>query len=338
MKLITAKGIVAAAVEDMGINAENVDMPIFVRWANEALDRLELYESLETKVDLLPIKGYTAARPPHLKMICEVAAKQKELKRNCDEIQIIGEQIVQWKQEVTPDGCELEINLNCLACKKVDCECGSIGVAIDIDQAWLDARPEYYYRDFVQYAGKHTFGKGISVHHPKFELLKPTSNIWDGVKHIPKCANLTCTETCYHSYTLKKTVIDTSIKDGHLLISYMTPCLDEDGNKVLEISDRDGIQAAIEYIKMKYFEKEYQITREASSLNLSDRAAIRYEDGRNKYCAKKAVQGIEEMFHHLFNSKNKRMMDGYELALSGYEQNSRDYLIEYHNSLLQYKS
>jgi len=318
MEFVTAKAISSDFVEDTGINPADTDMPIFIKWAEDKMSDMDMFETYEPNVDLIPIKGYKASRPPNAKIICEIAGKEKRDNDCNKELRIIGEQVVEWKEQINMEGCELQINLLCPNCHKSDCDCNSLGYSIDIDQAWLDARPEYYYRDMLHYQGKHTFGHGRSVHHPKFTLLKPSDSPWNEIQHLPDCANITCTQTCEDSYYITKNYINTpTIKEGWLLISYLGVCIDEDGNRVLEISNKDGIRAVVEHMKYKYFYRQYQKSREASDRALYIEAMQMSEEYESRYGSAIAVSQVDKLFGILMDTKSNRLSKSIEDIYQG---------------------
>lgn len=318
VEFIKVKSLVSDVVADASIAPAKVKPKLLAKWATDAAAQLDIVENMQEYVVLKKIKDWKATLEPNTKVICEIAAREDvPITKECG--RVMGYQIVQWKQATTLDGCEIELNLRCNSCKKTECTCQDGGFIVDIDHVFEDAHPEYYGRHLIGYDGAEHFGYGAgqSVAHPKFRLLRPTDNPWDKVKHLPNCANIKCPQSNKDTYKINKTVIDTSIKQGWVLISYLGACEDDDGDRILEISDRSGINAIVEYVKYKHFYSEYVSSREASSRALYQEAEDRFYMHRTQYLANQSTSGMDKMFDYLRNSRSQMICDAYQCLLDG---------------------
>lgn len=316
-KMLTADNLVADFVEDAKISPEDSDIANFKKWALEALCELELVEDYEEEVKLVRIKDYKAQKPDDMVVLCEIAAKELGNKSENEECRIIGYQVKQWKQDLPTEGCELEINLLCNACKKTQCNCNSAGYSIDIDRCFLDAHPELGAKHMVHYAGAHHFGWGRSSHHPEFFLLKPTDDPWNMVKHLPECANIRCADICKQTYKVKKHVIDTSIKNGWMLISYLKLCVDENGEPIISSRDKSAINAVIEYLRFNYYRQQYGLTFEAPLRTIYLEAEGRYKEELATYLSGKMNGNLDWLFDYMHNSLSNQIERSYDMLLEG---------------------
>lgn len=313
---LTKKQLVSDFIEDRGISPADSDIPTFKKWAGDAMDQLEVYETWEDAVELIKIKDYVAIKPKDARAICEIAARKKT-KNDKDEARIIGYQITQWKQQLGDEGCELEINLLCRSCKKTKCNCNSPGYSLDIDRVFLDANPEIEHKHMLGYQGVHRFGYGKSCHHPEFKLLKPINDPWNMIKHIPKCANVMCTDKCTDTYQIKKSVIDTNIKEGWMLVSYLKGCADENSEAVLPTRPIHGVKAVAEYLAYMYYRREYGRTFEAPLLRIAETAEQKWLDYMADYLSEVMNNDLTWLFGYLQNSVPNQIDDSYQALLDG---------------------
>lgn len=315
---ISPEAIVMDVVEDLALTADEAVIELMTKWANDAACELMITENYEDKVDLVKIKNFRAEKPKNCKVICEVAVKRGKMREGKKEAQKLGYQITQWKTDETMDGCELEINLLCKNCHQAKCGCHGTDIHIDIDRCFLDSHPEIEARHMLGYVGSGHFGKGTSVHHPKFKLIRPKNRkIWHGIKLLPECANIKVPEDCEDYFICKKDHIATSIENGWMLISYLMPCSDDDGNLIMSTENKDAVKAVEEFIIYKYYRREYGMKREASSKALSQEAEQKYEDMVSRYKHTEKTKNLDWLYCFLTNSLSDQIEKSYDEVLEG---------------------
>ena len=292
---ISESDFVSDFVDDYGITQKEVSESILKKWVGDVTKRINIPAKWKDYVVLLPINNYKAELPDNMEVICEIAYTA-ELKE--DDCKIVGYQVSQWKQSTCEEGCELEINLVCPACHETTCQCDSAGVTVDIDYIFEDAHPELYYKHYDHYRGVSRFGYGKSAAHPEFRLMSPTNSPWDKVRHLPNCSNIHCKQDSA-TYSIDDCILDTSIKKGWVLVSYMGP--DPKCEKMIDVSNPDIVEAIMQFLKWKYFQREFIKTREASDKQLSAEGFQLYEEFLARYLSKEIIPPADELMRH-FNS------------------------------------
>ena len=312
-EFITADQIISDFVDDQGISQAEVEEGLLTKWIDDVVQDACIPENMIDSVALIPIRDYKADIPDNVEMICEVAYREKMKKSECKQI---GYQISQWKQRTCEEGCELEINLVCPECHKTECDCTSGGVTVDIDYLWADAHPELYYKHYSNYIGVSRFGYGNSTHSDKFRLMTPSNNPWEDIKHLPGCANIHC-KSEEAMYSIDCDILNTSIKDGWVLISYLGRKRSPKGEVLIDISNRDLLRAITEYLTYKYYRREYNMKREGSSKQISSEAYQLHEMYFSRYLSAKIVPPAEELMNYFASSKFVKICRAMENYMDG---------------------
>lgn len=244
--------------EDNGIIQKDVDESLLLKWAEDKISDITTDRQLSHKLAWLSIYNYKVDDfPKDLVTINEVAYRASAPKDSCG---IRGYEITQYAQQTHEEGCTLELNVVCPSCHKTGCNCRTEGIVVDINTAFEIAHPEMYYS---KYAKVSRFGYGNSVYGADWKLLCPSDNDWFGInKHLPDCANLTCTE-CPGTYRLNPPVMETSFEEGEILISYMGMERDSNGDIMIP-KHRDVFDAILHHLTYKWYRREYIKKREAS--------------------------------------------------------------------------
>lgn len=298
-EFITAKQFSSDFVEDYGIVQSEVEESLLAKWASDVMCDVNIPECMKDYVSLLPINNYKVQLPENMEIICEVAYKEEREKNDC---KVMGYQISQWKQNTCEDGCELEINLVCPACHETSCKCDNAGVTVDIDYLWADARPELYHKHYSNYIGVSRFGYGNSAMTDKFRLMNPTNSPWRHIKHLPECANINCKQQTA-DYSIEGCVMDVSIKTGWVLVSYLGTEITEEGERKIDISNKDLHRAIMYYLQYKYFNREFQQKRETSSKQLSAEGFELHEEFLSRYLSCKIVPDANELMTYFGSTK-----------------------------------
>ena len=313
--LITKEQLRNDFIEDQGIVQTEIDESLLDKWIDDALDDLELPEHLCDYVELIPIKNYKAQYPDHLRIICEVAYREKRGKEDC---KVIGHQITQFMDR-TPDGCEVEINLICPKCHKTECSCNSQSISIDIDYIEAASHPEWYYAGDAyrkQFMSVGRFGYGKSTHSDEFILMTAVNDPWSQIKHLPNCANVHCKGNKCH-YSCRKGCIETNIKEGWLLLSYLGTEYRDGEEREVNAANKDIVRAVGFYLQWKYFHREYQMKREAPSKQMSAEGFQMWEEFSTRWISHQIVPPADELMTYWGDTKFARMENAYCNILEG---------------------
>lgn len=254
---VTKENIISDFVSDYEVDLKE---GLLHKWIDDITEQVCPDTTFINKVGFVDVKGFKAMKPKDIELVCEVAyrldcPKDKTLQRR--------ERVSQWVQQ-TDEGCEIEINLKCPTCHKTDCNgCGKACpdfVEVDVSRIWELNNPFHNYMSKFGRVG--SFGRGQSVYTPEFKLLKfKEDKAWRGLaKHLGECSNITC--DCEDSYYFTPSTIETTFKEGQLLLSYMARPSDDQGNLLIP-DDPVIIEAVVDYLLYKTERKNYHKTREA---------------------------------------------------------------------------
>jgi hypothetical protein len=207
-------------------SGEQLQIPesIVLKTANDTLQKILTGENLDLRIAKLEIKDYQAILPKGFKSVVQC------LYRDFTPHRLRREEVVEWSQNLyNGDGCKLKINLECPNCHQDSCDCNSDVVVVNVDRMWQDSHPEYY-------ASKrylHNYGKVGDPRHNAcydFKIMRRRQNNFGMIKyHIPNCINLHFDDPNHAEYEISLPKIVTSIKEGEILLSYLSTVLDDEG-------------------------------------------------------------------------------------------------------------
>lgn len=211
---------------------------------------LELYTH---QIALLEVSHYMAEIPKNFRKVCLMGCLiTPHKKQKCHR-----EQLVSWTQKAYGTECELEIDLKCPDCYKVEDGCSAPIIEVDVDRIWEMANPQYDYMYQNHFLRWSKFGDGCHFINPEFRAMCPAKKgkLHAYSHHIPNCLNLEC-ET-EHTYRFDSPSIVVNFKQGQLLLSYLALKTDEDGyalipdNYYLIEAIIWGIESRLAYISFR---------------------------------------------------------------------------------------
>jgi aryl carrier-like protein len=268
LHFIPISNLVSDFIESNGLETEEVDESLVIKWGVDGLNMMNLQEQLRHKIAIIQVKNSKAILPMDFKTLLQAACNVK----NKDFCPTKREKVVEWTQKTFETECDLNIRLVCDKCHKPSCEHqGSFEV--DVDRLWELANPQIYYTHYNRFG---TFGKGNSSYSPNFQLMKYATNDFHKADLIlGDCPNLDCIE-CQHSFRIELPLMEVDFNEGEILISYLGRVLDENGDP--QIPDHpDVIEAITHHIAHKWFKKEGTKRRDQFLLNQSNDAWERRE-------------------------------------------------------------
>ncbi len=281
---------------------EELDEPLLVRWATDAIAMVDTPENKVHKLALLYVSNYKAELPNDFYLLQSVAGraypndKCKRTRR---------ERVVQWIQKEAD--CELEINLVCDFCKDKDC-CCTVSKPIDVNRIWEQAHPEIYHKGYSK-LGRFGYGyDGVSdVGEPKFHLLGySNSDFFQSQHFLGDCPNVQCTD-CRHTFKMHPPYIGVDFSKGELILSYLGAVTDENGDRMMP-DHPDLHQAVQSHIDYKWYTRMSRKNANNGKYNLSfaiqqarEAVAIR-EDGFSKYRTSITTPEIHEFRQWVQNS------------------------------------
>lgn len=294
-------------------SSDSLKEDLLYKWTIDILKQINTDEQLTNKVMILDVSGYKVELPDDFKTICEVAYRQKQ--DDCSPKARV-EKISQWVQKAD-DGCELEINVNCPDCHESTCvDCDKNYVEVEVDRIWELSNPQYHYLGKFSRVGH--FGKGDqhSAYSNTFQLLSYKGDSkWSGLKHIPECANVHCVD-CEHSYEFIGNTIETSFKEGEILISYLARKTDEHGD--LMIPDHPLVLEAIgDYIIFKMMKKDYVKTKSSTDYRAYKDFQQVYEQSLMRARTKLQMPSFGDFSAWLKTNKYMKMDRAYESLIHG---------------------
>ncbi len=260
LSYIPISNIVQDFIDSNGLDTDEVNESLIVKWGVDALNMMNLTEQLRYKIALIRVSNSKAILPPDFKTLTQAAANVK----NKDFCPTKREQVVEWTQKTFQTECDLNIRLVCDKCHKPNCEHqGSFEV--DVDRLWEMAHPEYYYTNYKRFG---TFGRGNSSYSPSFKIMKyAVSDFHKANLILGDCPNIDCTE-CQHSFRIELPLMEVDFQEGEILISYLGRVLDENGDPMIP-DHPDVIEAIVSHVEHKWYERKGRREKDAFSLKIS---------------------------------------------------------------------
>ena len=223
LEFISIKTVLEDYVDYSG---EELQIPesVILKTANDTLQKILTGENLDMRVAKIDIKNYQAILPKGFKSVVQC------LYRDATPKKVRREEVIEWSQNLyNNDGCKLKINLECPTCHEETCDCNSDVVVVNVDRLWQDSHPEYY-------ASKkylHSYGRiGEPNPNPCYDfkiMRRKQGNFFATQYHVPGCVNLSFDDPNRAEYDISLPKIITSIKEGEILLSYMSVALDDNG-------------------------------------------------------------------------------------------------------------
>lgn len=252
---VSLQSVVDQAIEEAGMDREEVRMQLFKRWATEAASMVPVQEELVHRLDLIPVENAKALLPNDFKLLQQVVGRV-ERDDSCGRV----EKLSQWVQGTQDPDVSLEINLVCSKCSKRACSCGQPVIEIDVDRTWELAHPESYLKrwDRTETIG---MGSGSSsnrhgVHKKEWQLLRyAQGDFFKANIFLKDCPNFHV-PVGYNSFSITKPYIDVDFPTGEIILSYLGRQMDANGD--IRVPDQVDLKEAIKYhIMHKYFQQKY---------------------------------------------------------------------------------
>ena len=218
----------------------DVDPANLLAFGTDAVKKVVSTYQFRCKIALLTVENYKALEfPDDFGFMCQAAYNEKP-----DKPCLIKE-VAQWTQKAF-DGCDLEINLKCPKCQKVDCSCESMILEIPMDEMYKQANPQVhsYMNHYYNHGGIGDYGTKC-YYHPQFTLMKAKTGYFDNINyHINSCINLNT--DCDKAYEIKDGEdLIVNFKKGQVLISYLAWPYDDEG--LIMVPDVPEVWEAIVY-------------------------------------------------------------------------------------------
>ena len=216
------------------------------------------------------------------------------------------------------DGCVAEISFSCPTCKKESCDCGESSWVVNIDQISRSNFPtveEFNSRLATAHTTNSMFNPNSSQYSDEFILIQPTLSYSDmAAIHLPECINRTCSSE--HTYYIQGDMIETSFKEGLILVSYLAFDTDDLGDiKVPDIPD--AIEAVKEYLIYKYFRTKFlKTSQQADRLKYSEA----YQLYNMKFNEARSILGMpsfSELARKMRASRYNKLQKAYGNYLNG---------------------
>lgn len=227
LEFISIKTVLEDYVDYSG---EELQIPesIVLKTANDTLSKILTGENLDMRIVKLDVKNHEAILPKGFRSVVQC------LYRDATPKKVRREQVIEWSQNLyNDDGCKLKINLECPECHNESCDCNSDVVVVNVDRLWQDSHPEYYASKRYLY----NYGRiGEPNHNPcyDFKIMRRSKNNFFATQyHIPGCVNTSFDDPSHAEYEISLPKIVTSIKDGEILLSYMSTVLDDEGYNMI---------------------------------------------------------------------------------------------------------
>lgn len=245
---VSAKSAVKEFLRNSG-HSGDLEKTDILAWANDAAYIISTDEQLVHKIILLNVNDYKVELPKDFKYIIQAAYKIDN-KKSCSQLKT---EIVQFKQKQW--GCELEINVKCPKCHKVECSCDEPSFVIDVNKMWANAHPEHmmaYAKHFYSFGKTY---KNSCCYHDEFRLMRPNSSSFHNLNyHIGNCINLNL--DCEINYTVELPNIIVNFKEGTILLAYLASNTDEDGYLMIPDTPRSH-DAIYRYVQERMLYKKY---------------------------------------------------------------------------------
>lgn len=323
--LISISNVIGDWVSDNGLEHEEVDESVLVKWGIDALGMMNLVEQLRYRIVLLQVEHSRATLPLDFKTLLQAAANVK-----CDRfVKTKREQIVEWVQGTYEKDCHLKINLVCDKCKKDERTCGCEKTAprieVDVDRIWEMAHPEIYYKSY-QRIGRFGYGpQPGSMFTPKFELMRATTQDFHKVDLIlGDCPNIDCKD-CERTFRIEPPYLEVDFDSGEVLLSYLGRALDDKGDPLIP-DHPDVLEAIQNHIDYKWYNRVWKKSNDQFARIKKDEALQSREI--NMGIAKSVVETpefteVNAWIHNQFYKRfpdigfseklNKRVTDQYDI-------------------------
>lgn len=327
-------------VQDSGLAHEEIDYPLFAKWASDYLKFCKTDQQRTPRIAIIQILNSRGELPGDYDILLQVAG-HKWLRNPCDcnhnpqqdccnrkgrsnpnldkPIRTTRNDIVQWVQGIGDD-CHLEINLKCPACKPNPCTCDKGIIEIDVDRIWEMAHPEIHYKDYMR-VGRFGYGPGQngvmgSSYPPKFELMRYATNDFFNIKNIiGDCPNVDCRD-CKHEFVINLPYIEVDFQEGEVLVSYMGKPLDDTGE--LMIPDHPNVtEGLVAHLMYKWFTMKGLRNKDPFYLQLAKEK--KFEAEQHMVAAKAALEIPEfaEIKAWLENSSWLKRVKGWQSNYAG---------------------
>lgn len=275
-RYVSIKNAVLEFTEDSGLNYDDLDEKMILRWANDVVRNLTFDQQLLHRIVVLQVEHSKARLPDDFRILTQAAARvfyyppcdcEKNPSLECcsptgDYVKpgyapTRRHQVIQWTQQAFEEDCEIEIKLNCPNCKGDNCSCGG-AVEVDVDRIWELSHPEYYYQHFNRVRRVGEGGNATSFYSPKFNLMRyATNNLFRVEQILGECANLYC-PSCPNSFNIQGDYLEVDFNDGEVLLSYLGTPMDDYGHVM--IPDHPYVHEAVsQHLTFKYFSRKFNM-------------------------------------------------------------------------------
>lgn len=280
-----------------------LDKNAMLKTANDIVTKLSSPFQYIHKIALLPIEDYRVSLPGDFQSVIQVAFKLEDTNK-C----VRRNEIVEWTQKTFDgSGCEYKITLECPKCHKVDCDCNSPEVVIDLDRAWELAHPQFKYahmKHMYRYGGIVNDGLAVSPYHPEFIIIRyATHNFFNADKHVKGCLNLNSKllAKCPIEYNLEGNSLNINYREGTILLSYFAVKVDDSGYRYIpnipEVFEaiKWGIEAQMAY-------REFKKTKNQLDFQTHTYAESRYQEKFGKAKNKLEMPSFQSWWSFLENN------------------------------------
>jgi hypothetical protein len=294
-RFVSISNAVQDWLDDNDSSLEELDEPLILKWATDAIRMVDTPENKTHKLALIYVTNGKAELPSDFFTLQSVAGRAYK-EGGCKRVR--RERVVQWIQ--TEADCELEINLVCDFCKDKQC-CCTVSKPIDVTRIWEQAHPEIYHKGYSK-LGRFGYGyEGMTdPDEPKFQLLGYSSSNFFQAKHfLSDCPNVHCTD-CKHTFRINQVpYIDVDFSTGELIVSYLGSATDENGD--LMMPDHPDLHQAVQsHINFMWYKRQARKNMNNPKYNLAfakqeaREEEARREDAFGKYRTAVTIPDIHE--------------------------------------------
>lgn len=249
------KSIVEDWLDFSGEDHAELDEPLILKWANDAIERISSGEQLIQRIALLKIEDYRAMLPVGFKYIAHAAYRDNE------DTECVKKKLVERISEASIDligDCKLVYKDND----------PNFLVEVDVNDVYEGANPKIYAAYMKHFCGSGSthdrLGKRFPFHNG-FRLMRKTSNGFYNIPyHINDCSNFNL--DCEVEYNIVPGVdgqlmMTSNQKEADVLISYLGTQLDDEGYRM--IPDVEIAYKTINlYIEERLAYRDYRRTKE----------------------------------------------------------------------------
>lgn len=292
---ISITNVVHDWADDNGIEMDEINESLLIKWAIDAHDMMNLVETLKPKVALLNVENSRAEFPLNFKILTNAAANVNN--KDGKFVKTRREWVSQWIDR-SYEGCEVQINVVCDKCHKKDCN--HMRFEAEVDKDWEMAHPEIYYRNYKR-LGRFGYGPQYDGAIPRWELMRAAVQDFHKLNLIVgDCPGLNCID-CARTFSIQPPYLEVDFNEGEVLLSYLGRAMDEYDNPMIP-NQVDALEAIKSHMEYKWYGVRWKRENDRNAKVKSDEALQMREI--NMGLAKSIIETPEYLeFNAWFNTQ-----------------------------------